>query len=56
MSLPSQGLAGTAMTAAIMGNAPIATRREEEHLILERIDAEGPAMAQDYWLSIAQSL
>jgi hypothetical protein len=38
------------MAAAIMRNASISSRRKKEHLILECIPAQGPAVAEDNWL------
>ena len=49
-------LARAAMAAAIMGDAAIAARREEEHLVLEGVGAERPAMAEDDRLSRAPVL
>jgi len=39
-------LTRSAMPAAIMGDAAIAARGEEEHLVLESVRAERPAMAE----------
>src|SRR5262249_41629986 len=47
------GLAGTAMAAAIMGDAAVAARSEEKHLVLEGVRAERPAVAEDNRLSRA---
>src|SRR5262249_52879184 len=40
-------LARTSVAAAVMGDAAIAARREEEHLVFERIRGKRPAMAED---------
>src|SRR5262249_30294767 len=40
-------LAGAAMPPTIVGDAAIAARREIEHLILERVRAERPAVAEN---------
>src|SRR5262249_61674809 len=45
------GLAGAAMPAAVMRDAAEATRGQEEHLILECIRAERPAVAEHHRLS-----
>jgi hypothetical protein len=42
------------MAAAIMGNAAIAARRQEEHLVFKGIRAERPIMAEDNRLSLTQ--
>jgi hypothetical protein len=39
------------MSAAIMGDAAIPTGRKEEHLVLERVCAERPAVTEDHRLS-----
>ena len=39
------------MAAAIMGEAAIAVRSEEKHLVLEGVGAERPAVAENDWLS-----
>src|SRR5262249_41052973 len=39
-------LTRSAMPAAIMGNAAIAARGQKEHLVLECVRAERPAMAE----------
>ena len=49
-------LTGAAMAAAIMGDAAMAVRSEEKHLVLEGVGAERPAMAEDDWLSAAPVL
>ena len=41
------GLARPAMAAAVVGDAAIAARGQEEHLVLERIGGQRPAMAED---------
>ena len=40
------GLARSAVTPAVVGYAAVASRGEVEHLIFERIGAEGPPMAE----------
>ncbi len=49
-------LARAAMAAPVMGDAAIAVRGEEEHLVLEGVGAERPAMAEDDRLSRAPIL
>src|SRR5207249_1034930 len=44
-------LAGAAMPAPVMGNAAVASRGQEEHLVFEGICAERPTVAEDDWLS-----
>src|SRR5258708_25428009 len=39
------------MAAAVMGDRPIAVRREEEHLVFKRITAEWPTVTEDNRLS-----
>src|SRR5260370_39861161 len=68
ISLPCQGwldrpwprrswaLARSAMAAAVMGDRPIAVRREEEHLVFKRITAEWPTVTEDNRLATAQVL
>jgi hypothetical protein len=34
-----------------MGDAAITVGRQEEHLVFEGVGAQGPPMAEDYWLS-----
>ena len=41
------------MAAAIMGDTAISVRRQEEHLVLEGVGAERPAMAEHHRLTIA---
>src|SRR5437867_13049442 len=41
------GLARAAMPAAIMGDASVAVRGQEEYLVLEGVGAQRPAMAED---------
>jgi len=45
------GLAGTAVPPAIVCDAPVAARCQEEHLVFEGIGREGPAMTEHDWLS-----
>src|SRR5205807_5857896 len=40
------GLAGSAVAATVMRDAAVALRGQEEHLVLERVGAERPAMAE----------
>src|SRR5262249_46656805 len=47
------GLARTAVAAAIMGDAAVAARSQEEHLVLEGVRAERPAVAEHDRLSRA---
>ena len=49
-------LARPAMAAAVMGDAAIAARRQKEHLVLEGVRAERPAVAEDDRLSAAPVL
>jgi hypothetical protein len=39
-------LARAAVAAAVMGNAPVPARGEEEHLVFERVAGQGPAVAE----------
>src|SRR5581483_6977176 len=48
-----EGLRRAPMAAAIVRDAPIATRRQEVHLIFPGVGVERPAMAEDYGLSLA---
>src|SRR5438874_1946307 len=41
------GLAGAAVAAAVMRDAAVALRGQEEHLVLECVGAERPAMAEN---------
>src|SRR5262249_40429552 len=41
------GLARATVAAAVGRDAPVAARSEEEHLVLERVRAERPAVAED---------
>jgi hypothetical protein len=50
------GLAGAAMAAAVMRDAAIPARGEEEHLVFEGIGGEGPAMAEYHRLPVAPIL
>jgi hypothetical protein len=47
------GLAGAAVTATVVGDATIAAGGEEEHLILEGVGGEGPAVAEDDGRAVA---
>ena len=42
------GLAGAAMAAAVMGDAAVAVRGQEEHLRLPGVGCERPAVAEDH--------
>ena len=44
-------LAGSAMTAAVVGNAAITVRRHEEHLPFPAVGIERPPVTEDNWLS-----
>ena len=44
-------LARTAVPTPVMGDAAIAVRREKEHLVLEGVGGERPAMTEDDRLS-----
>ena len=44
-------LAGTAMAAAVVGDATVAVVGEEVHLVFEGVGAKGPAVAEDDWLA-----
>src|SRR5262249_51364450 len=46
------GLAGATMTSSVMCDAAISARGQEEHLILEGIGAERPAVAEHHWLPV----
>jgi hypothetical protein len=46
LSIAVPGLTRPAMAAAIMDDAAIAVRSQEEHLVLEGVCAERPAMAE----------
>src|SRR5262249_47934993 len=41
------GLTRTAMAAAVMGDAPVAMRDQEKHLVFEGVRAQRPPMAED---------
>src|SRR5438270_10747241 len=45
------GLAGAAVAATVMRDAAVALRGQKEHLVLECVRAERPAMAEDHGLS-----
>src|SRR6202011_808066 len=49
--VPVPGLTRAAVTATIVGDASISARRQKEHLVLERVGRERPAMAEHYRLS-----
>jgi hypothetical protein len=46
-------LARASVTAAIVCNAAVTVRGQEEHLVFERIAGQWPAVAEDYWLSLS---
>ena len=50
------GLARAAVAAAVMGDAAIAAGGQEEHLVLEGVRAQRPAVAEDDGLSAAPVL
>jgi hypothetical protein len=49
-------LAGSAMAAAIMGDAAVAARGQEKHLILKRIAAERPTVTENHGLTVTPIL
>src|SRR5262245_18544763 len=50
------GLARSAVTATIMGDATVAAGCEEEHLVFPGVCTQWPAMTEDYGLSAAPVL
>ena len=44
------------MASTVVRDATVTVVREEEHLVLEGVGAEGPAVAEEDRLSAAQSL
>src|SRR5580700_2169022 len=46
-------LAGPAVAAPVMGDAPVAVRHQEKHLIFKRVGAERPPVAEDDGLTRA---
>ncbi len=50
------GLPRAAMTSAVVGDATVAIRGQEEHLVLKGVCRQQPAMAEDYGLSRAPVL
>jgi len=48
--IPLPRLAGPAMPPAVMRDAPVPMRREEKHLVLERIRAQWPAVTENHRL------
>ncbi len=50
------GLAGAAVAAAIMRDAAVAARGQEEHLVVPGVRAQGPAVAEDDGLARAPVL
>ena len=50
------GLARAAVAAAVMGDAAVAAGGQEEHLVLQGVRAERPAVAEDDGLSAAPVL
>src|SRR6476660_2105635 len=45
-------LAGATMASSVMCYAAISARGQEEHLILEGVGTEGPAVAEHHWLPV----
>jgi hypothetical protein len=50
------GLAGPAAAAAVVGDAPVATGRDEEHLVVPGVGGERPAVAEHHRRPSPQSL
>jgi len=50
------GLARAAVAAAVVGDAPVAAGGQKEHLVLEGVRAQRPAVAEDDRLTSSQSL
>ena len=40
------------MTAAVVGDAPLSPRCQEEHLIFERVGAQRPAVTEHHRLQV----
>src|SRR5713226_1635911 len=50
------GLAGPSMAAAVMRDAAISAVGQKQHLVFPGVRAQGPAMAENYRLSLAPVL
>ena len=50
------GLSGTSVTSAVVRNAAISAGGKEDHLVLPRVRAQGPTVAEDERLSFAPVL
>jgi hypothetical protein len=50
------GLAGAAVAATVVGDATVAVRGQEEHLVLKRVRGQRPAVAEDDRLPLAPVL